>query len=198
MKKLVATPATAMILLWGAGGTGKTHLLLAACQAVAARSGQAGYLSFKQVDALAPAVLDGLEALELVCLDDIEWLPGHPAWEQALFHLHNRLRGAGRALLVAGRLSPSALPLGLADLKSRLQGALTFHLRDLDDDEKALALRRRAQARGFELPEEVAEYLLKRIPRDMTALCEWLERLDQASWTAQRKLTIPFVKSVLK
>ncbi|MGW8310551.1 MAG: HdaA/DnaA family protein, partial [Thiogranum sp.] len=56
----------------------------------------------------------------------------------------------------------------------------------------------RAEQRGFELPEDTGRYLLRRLPRDLPALMKLLERLDTASLAAQRKLTVPFVKSVLE
>ena len=71
-------------------------------------------------------------------------------------------------------------------------------LRGLDDQGKAEALRLQARQRGMDMPEEVAGYLLRRSPRDMTALFALLDMLDQASLAAQRKLTVPFVKEVLR
>jgi DnaA family protein len=47
------------------------------------------------------------------------------------------------------------------------------------------------------MPDETASYLLRRLPRDMPALFDLLDQLDEASLAAQRKLTVPFVKSVL-
>ncbi|STM09925.1 DnaA-like protein hda [Escherichia coli] len=50
----------------------------------------------------------------------------------------------------------------------------------------------------FELPEDVGRFLLKRLDREMRTLFMTLDQLDRASITAQRKLTIPFVKEILK
>ena len=55
----------------------------------------------------------------------------------------------------------------------------------------------RAGLRGFELPEDVGRFLLKRLDREMRTLFDTLDRLDRASISAQRKLTIPFVKEAL-
>ena len=56
----------------------------------------------------------------------------------------------------------------------------------------------RAQERGFELPDETGRYLMSRYPRDLSSLFAVLDRLDQASLQAQRRLTVPFVKQVLE
>lgn len=59
-------------------------------------------------------------------------------------------------------------------------------------------MRLRARLRGFELPENVSRFLLKRLKRDMRTLSTTLDQLDHASICTHRKLTIPFVKEILK
>ena len=142
-------------------------------------------------------ILDNLEQYELVCLDDLQAVAGRADWEEALFHLFNRLRDSGRRLLIAASTSPRELPVKLADLKSRLTLALIFQMRPLSDEDKLRALQLRASRRGLHLTDEVGHFILTRGTRSMSALFELLERLDQASLQAQRKLTIPFLKETL-
>jgi len=184
------------IYLWGRSGIGKTHLLQAACRAAAARGAGCAYLPLRQFGEIPLAILDGLEDLGLVCVDDIQCVAGYKDWETALFHLYNRLRDGGAHLIISADAAPAAVGIALPDLASRLAWGLVLQLMPLDDYSKRVALQLRARARGFELPDSVARYLLRRSPRDMPALFELLDRLDQASLAAQRKLTIPFVKKV--
>lgn len=186
------------VYVWGEGGTGKTHLLQAACHQAADEGLRTAYIPLGSWRELSVALLEGLEAADLVCIDDIAAIAGHQAWEAALFHLYNRLRDAGGTLLVSGSLPPASLPLELPDLRSRLAWGMVFQLRALDDEEKLAGLRQRARARGLELPEKVGRYLLQRCPRDMATLFRLLETLDQASLAAQRRLTIPFVRAVME
>ncbi|CAK0765683.1 inibitor of reinitiation of DNA replication [Gammaproteobacteria bacterium] len=179
--------------LWGAEGVGKSHLLQAACRTREA----AAYLPLGELLDHDSGVLEGLETLSLVCLDDLERVAGNEAWERALCDLYNRLREAGVPLRAAGNAAPSALGLTLADLVSRLGWGPIYHLQELDDSDKATALRQRAHSRGLDLPEEVARYLLRHQPRDNASLFKLLDHLDQASLAAQRRLTIPFVRTVL-
>ncbi|MGV8836213.1 HdaA/DnaA family protein, partial [Cellvibrio sp.] len=139
----------------------------------------------------------GLEMVDLVCLDCLPTIAGRADWELAIFHLYNRLRDAGKCLLVAAEHSPRELALSLEDLRSRLQWGLTYQLHSLTDDDKQQALQMRARARGLELGDEVAQYIIQRLPRDTNELFWQLARLDHASLAEQRKLTIPFVKKVL-
>jgi len=183
--------------IWGKPQSGLSHLLFAACHAQHQANGGVIYLNLKEQLAHSPAILEGLETFTLVCLDDIEAIAGRQEWEVALFHLYNRLCECQHQLVVASHMSPSALPIQLPDLVSRLSWGLVYQLHALDDEEKLVALQWRAKARGFALSDAVGHFLLRRHPRDMHALFALLERLDQASLAAQRKLTIPFVKSVM-
>ncbi len=185
------------VYLWGAPGTGKSHLLQAACQAAAERGMAVAYLSLDDSAALPLAALEGLEGLSLLCLDDLQAVVGEGPWEEALFHLYNRLRDSGTVLLAAGDASPAGLGVGLADLRSRLGWGPVFRLQEPEEEEKVSALQARASTRGFDLPDEVAGYLIRRSPRDMTSLFALLDRLDQASLAQQRRLTIPFVRDLI-
>ncbi len=187
------------IYLWGGHGGGKSHLLQAACHEVASRGGGGSlYLPLAEADQLAPQMLEGMEQMGVVAIDDVDAIAGERGWEEALFHLYNRLRDEGSgALIVSSRLPLPSLALQLPDLKSRLAWGLVFQLRGLDDRGKLQALQQGAQGRGLDLPEEVGSYLLRHYHRDLSRLFELLERLDNASLAVQRRLTIPFVKDVI-
>ncbi len=185
------------LYLWGPAGCGCSHLLQAACHALDEQGALAIYLPLDELIDFGPAVLDGMETMELVCIDHLQAIAGDDDWERALFHLFNRIRDSGNKLLIAADQPPIQLPIQLADLSSRLRWGLVFQLQTLDDAGKAAALRLRAKGRGIELSEEVSQYIIHRSPRAMGSLFSILERLDRASLTAKRKVTIPFVKETL-
>lgn len=186
-----------LIYLWGGEGVGRSHLLQAACIRFEQRRELAIYLPLAEVAEYGPALLDNLEQSELVCLDDLEAIAGRADWEEALFHLFNRLRDCGRRLLLSASVPPRELPIKLPDLKSRLTLALVFQLQGLSDEDKLRALQLRASRRGLHLTDEVGRFILTRGSRSMAALFELLDKLDQASLQAQRRLTIPFLKETL-
>ncbi|HID49852.1 MAG TPA: DnaA regulatory inactivator Hda [Chromatiales bacterium] len=190
--------AEAMVYLWGPTGSGRTHLLQALCHQAVHRGAPPAYLPLRDLVSLSPAMLEGLEQQAVIGIDDVQAVAGTPQWEEALFHLYNRVRGAGHRLVVSGDAAPHGLGLALPDLVTRLGWGPVFRLAPLDDAGKRRALQLRAQSRGMELSDEVAAYLLRRSPRDMASLFALLERLDQASLAAQRKLTIPFVRQLLR
>lgn len=183
--------------IWGGTGTGKTHLLQAACQYVASREQTTAYLPLSQAQEFTPAILVGMSELSLVCIDDIHKIAGDNLWETALFTLYNRMREAGTHLLIAGNNSPASLGIKLPDLASRLAWGAVFHLYLLNDEDKLQALQLRANARGMDMSGEVARFLLNRCQRDMPALYAMLDELDHISLSAQRRLTIPFIKDIM-
>lgn len=185
------------LFLWGAEGVGRSHLLQAACHAASLRDKRALYLPLAELGHFPPHMLEESERLDLVAIDDLERVLGRKRWEEALFHAFNRLRDAGKRLVIAASAAPRQLDVKLPDLASRLTWGTTFHVHPLDDAGRLGALKLRAQGRGMQLPDEVARYLLHRGPRRLGEMCDALDTLDRASLSAQRKLTIPFVKQAL-
>lgn len=184
--------------LHGPAGSGRTHLLQACCLEAEARATSFIYLPLAELRALPPEeLLVGLEGCALVCLDDLDAVLGEQRWEEAIFHLHNRLQQQASSVLVAARLPPAALAVRLPDLRSRLQALLVLPLALPDDDALLLALVLRAHRRGMTLDEDVARYILSRAPRSMTELIAVLDRLDARSLAAGRRLSIPFVREAM-
>ncbi|TDX30875.1 regulatory inactivation of DnaA Hda protein [Modicisalibacter xianhensis] len=185
------------IYLWGSEGSGRSHLLQAACHEASRRDKRALYLPLNDLGHFPPHMLEDVERLDLVVIDDIDQVVGRKRWEEALFHGFNRLRDAGKRLIISAPAAPRQLDVKLPDLASRLTWGVTFQVQRLDDEGRFEALKLRAQGRGMQLPDEVARYILHRGSRRLPELFSTLERLDRASLTAQRKLTIPFVKQAL-
>ncbi|HHV5840054.1 TPA: DnaA inactivator Hda [Klebsiella pneumoniae] len=187
------------IYIWSREGAGRSHLLHAACAELSQRGDAVGYVPLDKRTWFVPEVLEGMEQLALVCIDNIECVAGDEPWEMAIFNLYNRILESGKTrLLITGDRPPRQLNLGLPDLASRLDWGQIYKLQPLSDEDKLQALQLRARLRGFEMPEDVCRFLLKRLDREMRSLFMTLDQLDHASITAQRKLTIPFVKEILK
>jgi len=175
------------VYLWGAQGSGRSHLLEAVARA-ARRRGRAA-TSFA---AGTPEIDIADDAL--VTADDVEALD--PGAQIALFNLHNRLRAGTGVLIASGAAVPGQLGLR-ADLATRLGSGLVYHVHELTDEEKGAALRRQAAARGFDLPQNVIRYLLRHARRDMPALLALLEALDRYSLETQRAVTVPLLRELL-
>ena len=183
--------------LFGLSSVGKSHLMHAS-STYAAKIGKSSVcLSCAELKQLPVEVLDGLEQIDLICLDDIHLIAGDTRWQQAIFDLYNRVLEQNNYLLISVDESAQQLGISLPDLVSRLTWGLTEQVKPLDDEEKVIALQHRATQRGLFLSDEVVKFLLNRLSRDMGSLITSLDVLDKASIQEQRKITIPFIKEVL-
>ena len=183
--------------VWGPPDAGKSHLLQAAVALAHAAGLSTAYLPLADLVQMPATLLDGMGGLRLVAVDDIAVVAGDPAWERALLRLYEQLMAAGGRLLVAGSAPPAGSGIALPDLRSRFSAGAVFRLEPLTEADCRRALQRRAQWRGFSLPDDTADYLLARVGRDTGSLFRLLDRLDRAALAAQRRLTIPFVRSVI-
>lgn len=153
------------IYLWGAHGSGKTHLLNAA----------------KEMGANT--------------LDDVHLLNNDAQIE--LFNQYNQIKEAGGTLITSGLHAPTQMGLR-EDLATRLAWGLVYQLHPLTDQEKAEALQAHARERGMKLPDEVVDYCLRYLRRDLPTLMAVLDALDNWSLVAKKPITLPMLKKLLQ
>jgi DnaA family protein len=197
VQALAVQPGAPWLYLSGVIGSGKSHLLLAACQSASEAGRTVQYLPLKRLRDHALAIR-GVAGSQFIALDNLETVAGDREAEHALFDLYNRARAEGTALIFAAEAVPAQLSLTLPDLRSRLGACTQFALKPLDDLERREVLKSQAASRGIELDDTVLDWLFARYVRDLGALLDLLDRLDQASLAAQRRVTIPFLRSFLR
>jgi len=174
--------------LWGEVGSGKSHLLQAAIY-VAKQGGR------KTVYACGNVPQVDEEPADLVAIDNVEQLDNTA--QIALFTLYNCMRDRGGMLLMSGPSSPLHLKLR-DDLRTRLGWGLVYQVHGLSDEEKAQALEQHAIQKGFTLPPEVTQYLLRHGRRDLPSLMEALDALDKHSLRLKRAPSVPLLKEILQ
>ena len=199
LQSIADDPRGEFIFLCGPEGVGKSHLLQAICWKARLQNRAVFYLDTAQFSGTLTAVhpdemLESVECSDIIAFDGIDVIAQNLTWETALFHAFNRLRDAGKTLLIAGKLPPSLLAFQLPDLKSRLTAGVVYQLIPPNDAGKIKILQWRATQRGLEINNEVAQYIVTHYSRDLTQLVHLLDQLDQVSLMHQRKITIPFLK----
>lgn len=175
---------------------GKSHVLNAVCHAASDYERTSAYLPLIDLIGQSPQLLQGLEAVDVIAIDDLDVLHGHRLWQCELFNLINRTRQCRTCLVTASQSPLSSLEL-LPDLVSRLVWGPVLHLQTPNDDVLAEALSARTVSLGLDMPVEVVNYLLTHYSRDIGRLFGIVAELDRVSLIEQRKLTVPFVRSVL-
>jgi DnaA family protein len=183
------TAASAPVYLWGAAGSGKTHLLQAVVQRFHDQGARTA--SFGAGTPL-PWVHDELRSL--IVLDDCDAFD--PDHQHAAFALFAQAATQGVAVVAAGRVPPVDLAVR-EDLRTRLGWGHVFALQPLNEAEVRAALRREADHRGVFLSDEVMDHLLTRFARDLKHLMAMLDRLDEFSLSTKRAITVPMLKQML-
>ena len=186
-------------LIWIAGlqGTGKTHILQATVNYMDDGDNRLLYLPMVESKDFTPDILDNLNQFDLVAIDDIENVIGDFSWEEQLLILYEELIHTKCRILISSSDTPQGLRFKLPDLASRFSLGLVDRLKPMNEEQIIKAISLHATVRGFNLPAEVAKYLISRVPRDVSVLVDIIKLLDYESLSKQRKLTVPFIKTVL-
>lgn len=180
--------------LWGVEGSGKSHILQASC----AQHKNSAYLPLKLFAEEGDQVLEGLDQLDWLCIDDVQMVLTKPAWEEKLFSLFNACQTSSTRLIISSVSAPLELNYVLPDLQSRFSSGVTYQVHELNDAEKLLALKQKSELAGIPLKDEVLNYIYLRSERSMSKLFAVLEQLDKLSLAEKRKITIPFVKTIMQ
>lgn len=190
--------STSIHYIYGFAGLGKTHLLCACCQMATEQGKHGFYLDLAQISDINQAVFDGLEAFDVVCIDNLDVVKDHHEAQFGLFDFINRCLERGDVTLIfAGQQSVNALALSLKDLASRLTWGTTFALNAISDSDKKHILIYRANLLGMTMPDEVANFLLNHKARGMEDLMTALKSIERATLELKRPVTIPMVKEAL-
>jgi DnaA family protein len=196
LRALLSGEATGPFYIYGKEGTGKSHLLYSLLGELGSRDMPAAYLSLAD-EGVNPGDLDMLDTSGWVCIDNIDAWSGDKEKEQNLFGLFERVQNNSGMWVATGSHRPANLGLALADLASRLGSGVVYRLQELNDDERREALCRRAEFRGLRLGDEALGYLLTRTSRNTSDLFALLDRIDRASLLEGRRITVPFLRTLL-
>jgi DnaA family protein len=196
LKKLARVSGDTGCWLWGEPGSGRSHLLAAVCAEAGKYRRSALYLPLQKL-AAQPQSLESLEA-DVVCIDEVDsWLGQRPL-ETALMALYQRQLARQGVLVVSAGSSGLGLDFSLPDLASRLRALPVFRLQPLTDTDLVAVLKAAAHQRGLQLNRITADFWIARSRRSLPVLLAELDQLDRVSLAAQRRLTIPLLKDVLK
>ncbi len=186
-----------LIFIWGNAGSGKTHLLQAANQNAKNFAKRAFYFSLDLNELPDASILSGLENIDLVCFDNIDKIANNTDWEQAFFNFYNLHRENNNILILSASCPPKYLSIQLADLKTRMNWGLTLKLQSLSDQQLLEALIFKAKDSGFNIPVKVARFLINHYTSDLPSIWLLFAKIEQATLSEKRKLTIPFLKKIM-
>ena len=183
-------PAPGLVIS-GAAGSGKTHLLSL-------------WRSKSGAMLLTPHDLRGCDAVTLaaacphLALDDAAAVAGDAEAEEALFHLFNRIKSIGGSLVLVLAQGVAQAGFALPDLRSRLLTLPVAALEAPDDMLVTALIVKQFRDRQIALDAGVVAYLTARTPRDSAGVRDLVERLDRAALAEGRKISVALARRVLE
>lgn len=189
--------ANNMIFVWGAQGSGKSHLAQAICHRFDKSNDKiCVYLPLNN-EHISHHILEGLAEVDLVCIDSLECVQGNADWQVGLFNLYNEMKDLGKKLVIFSQETPKQMRLDLADLTSRLSSMSVYKLQKIEEYKLIEFIQKSSINVGMEMSDDVANFILNRSDRSVINLKNIINILDEQSLAHQRKVTIPFVKEIL-
>ena len=176
-----------VMLLVGPEGSGKSHLAAIWAEEAGARATSA--------QALTAAAVPGALATGALVVEDLK--PSEFD-ERALFHLLNLAREDGAFVLITARVAPSALPLKLRDLRSRLRAVPTVSLLPPDDQLFRALIVKFCADRQLSVDEAVVSFVATRIERSFAAARQAVELLDTEALRLGRPVTRALAVELLR
>ena len=185
-----ATRSPVPTYLWGASGSGKSHLLQAVRRALREQGASVGWL-----DATVHTPPPFSEQWGAVLMDDVHLSTA--AQQQAAFNWFVNAQTHQRWVLATGEVAPGELHLR-EDLRTRLGWGHLFSLQVLSEPDRRAVLRQAADERGVLLSDEVMDFMLTRFSRDLGSLMELLDLMDGYALQTKRAITIPLIKAMME
>ena len=174
------------IYLWGEAGSGKSHLLQAACM-LAEENGIKAYYGHDGV------ITEAAMEHKVVCIDDLQTRQQDRENELRLLACYEQLLARRGLLLLCANVPPAQLQLRLADMSSRLVAGLVFRLSPLDDAGKMRAMQLRLKAKSMQVADDMLRVLLQRLPRDTHSLFRFLDDMVETVSSTRQRLSPMFI-----
>jgi chromosomal replication initiator protein len=197
------------LFVYGGVGLGKTHLLHAIGQHVAAqkRGARVAYLSSEK---FTNEYIDGIQnnqlarfrkryrQTEVLLIDDIQFLAGKERIQEEFFHTFNALHEAHKQIVLTCDRPASEIQNLEQRLVSRFEWGLVTDLQPPDIETRLAILRKKAQGLGVSLPEEIFNFLANRIRANIRRLEGALIRVASYASLTGKQLSLELVESLLR
>jgi len=197
------------LFIYGGVGLGKTHLLQAIAH-TALRNNPALKVVFvsseKFTNELINAIRDGKNEafrsyyrnIDILLVDDIQFLAGKERTQEEFFHTFNTLHQAGKQIVLSSDRSPKEISNLEARLRSRFEWGLIADIQAPEFETRIAILRKKADADGVKIPDEVITYIASQIPSNIRELEGALVSIVAYSSLVNSELNVELAADVIK
>ncbi len=195
------------LYIYGGVGLGKTHLMQAIGSSLGSRACRMCYLSTERfMNELINAIRfektlefkDKYRNVDLLLIDDIQFLEGKERTQEEFFHTFNTLYDARRQIVITGDCAPREIPTLQERLRSRFEWGLIADIQPPDLETKVAILRKKSEAHGVTLPDDVGVLVASNTGSNVRELEGALLRLIAEASFSRREIALDMAKETLK
>ena len=192
INQLFLNQKSSELYIYGASGSGKTHVLQGTVLKSLADDKNALYIDCS--DSLPEHLVEFIDQISLISFDNVHLIAKEN--EEIFFDLFNRARQSEVNILVSGDSLPVELRV-MKDIKTRLSLTAVFKLEELNDELTVMVIDSQMIERNLKIDSKVYKYLFKNVSRDLKLLLSTLDDLDKASLQSKKPISIHFVREFL-
>ncbi len=196
------------LYVYGGVGLGKTHLLQAIGNHIVRRgTGRLRYISAEHfMNELINAIRfertiefkEKYRNVDLLLIDDIQFLAGKERTQEEFFHTFNTLYDAQKQIVITSDCTPREIPTLEERLRSRFEWGLIADIQSPDLETKVAILRKKAEAEGISLPDDVALFIASNSKSNIRELEGSLIRVVAYASLGRKEITLDLAKETLK
>lgn len=185
------------IIIQASSNLGKSHLLQSVCNYYNEIGKSSFYLPIKTALEYEPSILDSIHEIDLICIDDIDFLAKNDNWERAIFNLINQCQQSTSRIIFSLSGSIDRAGFNLPDLISRLNKLLKYNVANLENEDIEGAISLIIEHNSINIGDKEINYILNHAKRDIAYLKQILFKLDEYSLSTKKKITIPLIKEII-
>ena len=199
------------LFVYGRVGLGKTHLIQAIGNYIMLHRGKTKinvlYISSEKFtnelinsirDDRTVAFRDKYRSVDVLLIDDIQFLTGKERTQEEFFHTFNTLYESNKQIAITSDRPPKEITTLEERLISRFEWGLTTDIQPPDFETRIAILRKKAQTENLNVPAEVIDFIAEKISSNIRQLEGALTKLVAFSTFNKKELSLPLAQNILK